>query len=166
MYAAGAGLTNVVSTQHNSKVVPNVDPNYPVIAQPGSSTGSSQDFMRLLIEQLKHQDPLNPTQGAEFTQQLTSINSLEQLIAMNQNLSANAGVGKLGEALGLIGYYVQGYDANGNPIEGYVERVGMFQGVPALKIGERVLLVEQVFTVGKEPPVPEEALPDLSEEEA
>jgi flagellar basal-body rod modification protein FlgD len=166
MYAAGAGQANLVSGQQNSKVVPNVDPNYPVIARPGSNAGSGQDFMRLLIEQLKNQDPLNPTQGAEFTQQLTSINSLEQLIAMNQNLSANSGSGKLGEAMGLIGYYVQGYDANGNAVEGYVERVGMFQGIPALKIGNKALLVEQVFTVGKEPPIPEEQLPVVEGEEA
>ena len=36
--------------------------------------------MKLMIEQLKNQDPMNPMKSEEFTTQLAQINSLEQLV--------------------------------------------------------------------------------------
>ena len=46
-----------------------------------------EDFLKLLLEQLKHQDPLNPMEGAEFTAQLAQFSSLEQLFGVNENLT-------------------------------------------------------------------------------
>ena len=46
-----------------------------------------EDFLTLLVEQLKHQDPLNPLESAEFTTQLAQFSSLEQLFGMNENLA-------------------------------------------------------------------------------
>lgn len=58
-----------------------------------NATGATQaggsdknTFMRLLVEQLKHQDPLAPQDGAQFVAQLAQFNSLEQLIGINQQL--------------------------------------------------------------------------------
>jgi flagellar basal-body rod modification protein FlgD len=45
------------------------------------------DFLSLLITQLQHQDPLNPTDSVEFTAQLAQFSSLEQLANINDNLS-------------------------------------------------------------------------------
>jgi flagellar basal-body rod modification protein FlgD len=44
------------------------------------------DFLNLLITQLQNQDPLNPTDSAEFTAQLAQFSSLEQLGNVNENL--------------------------------------------------------------------------------
>jgi len=46
------------------------------------------EFLTLLIAQLQHQDPLNPLESTEFTQQLAQFNSLEQLFGINENLSS------------------------------------------------------------------------------
>lgn len=43
-------------------------------------------FLTLLVEQLKHQDPLAPQDGAQFIAQLAQFNSLEQLISINERL--------------------------------------------------------------------------------
>ncbi|MBW1735940.1 MAG: flagellar hook assembly protein FlgD [Deltaproteobacteria bacterium] len=44
------------------------------------------DFLTLLVAQLKHQDPLNPLDSAQFTAQLATFSSLEQLFNVNENL--------------------------------------------------------------------------------
>ena len=45
-----------------------------------------EDFMKLLLAQLQHQDPLDPTDSVEFTAQLAQFSSLEQLGNVNSNL--------------------------------------------------------------------------------
>ena len=46
------------------------------------------DFLTLLTTQLTNQDPLNPTDTTEFTNQLVNFSSVEQAIATNQNLES------------------------------------------------------------------------------
>lgn len=46
------------------------------------------EFLTLLIEQIKHQDPLKPLESTEFTAQLAQFNSLEQLFGVNENLTS------------------------------------------------------------------------------
>jgi flagellar basal-body rod modification protein FlgD len=45
------------------------------------------EFLKLLMAQLKHQDPLSPMESTEFTSQLAQFNSLEQLMQVNEALS-------------------------------------------------------------------------------
>jgi flagellar basal-body rod modification protein FlgD len=47
-------------------------------------------FLKLLVSQIQHQDPLNPSDGVQFLTQLTSFSQLEQLIQINQKLGKDA----------------------------------------------------------------------------
>src|SRR5258708_32858085 len=47
---------------------------------------NSDTFLKLLVEQLKHQDPLAPQDGTQFVAQLAQFSSLDQLVSMNQEL--------------------------------------------------------------------------------
>ena len=54
---------------------------------PIAAKGMGQEtFLKLLVEQLKHQDPLSPQDSAQFVAQLAQFNSLEQLISINSRL--------------------------------------------------------------------------------
>ncbi len=65
-------------------------------------------FMKLLVAQLKYQNPLNPSDGVQFLTQLAQFSSLEQNIQMAEDLSAirkalesaaaGAGDGKSGDS--------------------------------------------------------------------
>ena len=52
---------------------------------------SANDFLALLVTEMKNQDPTATTDPNEYINQLVQVNSLEQLISINQNLSTALG---------------------------------------------------------------------------
>lgn len=70
----------------------------PAATGPSSATGSNSiapnesTFLTLLVAQMKNQDPLNPTDSTQFVGELAQFSSLEQLMGINQNVSAVAQV--------------------------------------------------------------------------
>ena len=56
-----------------------------------SNTITASDFMTLLVTQMKNQDPTAPTDPSAYMQQLVGVNSLQQLIGINEKLSSLAG---------------------------------------------------------------------------
>jgi len=47
---------------------------------------TSNDFITLLVTQLKQQDPTNPVDPTQFVTQLVQFNTLEQVMQINQIL--------------------------------------------------------------------------------
>lgn len=78
----------------------------------GSVMGK-EDFLMLLVEQLKNQDPTNPEDATEFTSQLTEFSSLEQLenlntsmeslVASNENSDKISTLGTIGKDVAYVG---------------------------------------------------------------
>ena len=66
-------------------------------ASDGSSTASSSagitanDFLTLLVTEMKNQDPTANTDPNEYINQLVNVNSLQQLISINQTLTGAYG---------------------------------------------------------------------------
>lgn len=64
-----------------------------VAAPTGGLTGSAgaslgrDEFLQLLVAQLRNQDPTNPQNGHEFAAQLAQFSSVEQLIGLNTTMS-------------------------------------------------------------------------------
>jgi flagellar basal-body rod modification protein FlgD len=66
-------------TQSNGESVESVTKN--------SSRLANQDvFMKLLVAQLKYQNPMNPADGVEFMTQLTQFSQLEQTMESRKEL--------------------------------------------------------------------------------
>ena len=59
----------------------------PANAATGGATITSSDFLTLLVSELKNQDPTQPTDPNAYIQQLVGVNSLQQLISINQDLT-------------------------------------------------------------------------------
>jgi flagellar basal-body rod modification protein FlgD len=65
--------------------------------QTSGSAGSIQEigkdeFLKLLVAQLKNQDPMNPVSNDQFITQLATFSSLEQLVSINQAVSKLADI--------------------------------------------------------------------------
>jgi flagellar basal-body rod modification protein FlgD len=58
-----------------------------------ASTISSDDFLTLLVTELKNQDPTANSDPNQYVNQLVQVNSLEQLIQINETLTNNLGSG-------------------------------------------------------------------------
>jgi flagellar basal-body rod modification protein FlgD len=56
-----------------------------------SATISANDFLTLLVTEMQNQDPTADTDPNEYIDQLVQVNSLEQLIDINQTLSTDLG---------------------------------------------------------------------------
>lgn len=69
-----------------SPTVPSAESRQAEASAPGEL--GQEDFLTMLVAQLQNQDPLNPMEGTDFTAQLAQFNSLEQLMAVNDNLKA------------------------------------------------------------------------------
>ena len=53
----------------------------------GALTGSKDEFLRLFMAQLQHQDPFDPKNGADMVAQLAQFSSVEQAAQTNQHLT-------------------------------------------------------------------------------
>src|SRR5689334_7675188 len=74
-------------------------------AAPSTALGK-EEFMKLLLAQLKAQDPLNPMQSTEFVSQLSQFASLEQLTNLGKridDLVTISGASNAANAVSLLG---------------------------------------------------------------
>jgi flagellar basal-body rod modification protein FlgD len=79
-------------------------------------TGNFDTFLQLLTTQLQNQDPMNPMDSNQFTQQLVEFSQVEQQINTNSNLQNLIGLteGNAGSAaVGYLGKNVTITNGNG-----------------------------------------------------
>jgi flagellar basal-body rod modification protein FlgD len=97
-------------------------------------------FLSLLVDELKYQNPMDPTNSADFMNQIAELSQVEQL----QTVSTSS---EISEAAGLIGQTVTGNDTSGDEITGKVTGVTNGTSGPTLDVnGDSVDLsaVEQI----------------------
>lgn len=68
------------------------------------------DFLKILITQLQHQDPTNPMQDKEFIAQMAQFSSLEQMTNMASSFGKLSSVLNSSEAQSLLGRNVEVLD--------------------------------------------------------
>ena len=126
----------------------------------GQAAGmGKQDFLTLLIAQLKNQDPMKPMEDREFVTQLAQFSSLETLEALKGSMEELAGAQLLGQAAGLIGKQVEAKLPDGTVVTGVVSQVKMLDGKPQLVIGTRTIDLSYVTNVGGDATAPAGSMP-------
>jgi flagellar basal-body rod modification protein FlgD len=121
--------------------------NLPAAPQPKTATTTNQDafgkdaFMKLLVEQMRHQSPTDPSDGQQWINQMTQFSMLEQMQQQSAGqVKANAN--------GYLGKTVSWLDAKGQSGQGVVEKVDFTGTEPTLTVaGHAGVTVGQVTDV-------------------
>jgi flagellar basal-body rod modification protein FlgD len=92
------------------------------------------DFLKLLIGQLQHQDPMSPSDPSEQMGQMTQFSILEQISNLAQSQQATASNDYDQQAVALIGRTVTYTRRDGSTATGVVETVTFTSRGPTLTI--------------------------------
>ena len=101
----------------------------------GKNAAMGKDqFLKLFVAQLQHQDPMNPMQDQDFMGQMASFSTLEQVTNMAKANEAMAANLSLSQSVGLIGRTVTWTDSAKVSHTGVVEKVNQKDGQAVLTV--------------------------------
>ena len=111
----------------------------PSVSDAKAATVDYDAFLKLLVAQLKNQDPTKPMDSSEFMAQLASFSNVEQGIKTNTKLDQLLISQALNQVDGLIGKTVTSPDGT---VSGVVKEVQIYKNgaVAVLDNGKEVLM--------------------------
>lgn len=82
-----------------------------------------QDFLKLLMAQLRNQDPTKPMDDSQMIAQMAQFSALEATQSLQQTIQQSNNVQTIFQAGALIGKYVQANQSDGTDLTGAVTGV-------------------------------------------
>lgn len=110
----------------------------------GSSELGPDAFLRLLMEQLRHQDPLNPMDSQDFLGQQAQFTQIEKLDKLTSTIAQANGIS---QASSMVGKTVELIDDFGEPITGKVDSVLIGSDGVGLEVGGNVYSIGQIYRI-------------------
>jgi len=113
--------------------------SYPAAAQSSGASVDYQSFLRLLVAQMKNQDPTAPMDSTDYVAQLATFSQVEQSVQINARLTEILQASVLGQADAIIGRTVTSADGK---ITGTVAEVRLFSDgiIAVLEDGHEVVV--------------------------
>jgi len=106
--------------------------------------GDKDTFLKLLVAQLKYQDPSNPADSTQFLAQTAQFTQVEKLGDMVDMLKSQRLIG----ASSLVGHTVTYMDENGARISGVISAAKLNgDSEPTLRIGNTDVQLSKVMEV-------------------
>jgi flagellar basal-body rod modification protein FlgD len=106
----------------------------PASKSPGTTLGKD-DFLKLLVGQLQHQDPLAPSDDQQWIGQMAQFSQLEQVSNTAATTQKIVDTLNVNGTLALIGRTVSYLDSDGASHAGVVQTVDMAGGKASLMVG-------------------------------
>jgi len=113
-----------------------------------SSSMGKDDFLRLLVAQLKYQDPMKPMEDKDFMGQMAQFSSLEQINNLAQSMEGMRASNQVSQSVALIGHSVTYVDAKtGLEATGVVDSVALAGGTIGVRVGGITIAPEAIQEV-------------------
>lgn len=136
--AKAVNVRDIIESQKNK-------PSKVKIIRSANDTLDKNSFLKLLVTELSHQDPMQPVNDREFISQMAQFSSLEQM----NNIANSMNRLRSFQANTLVGKYVTGKDfVNGKMISGNVSQVIYdSKGNVFLKVNGRSMKLDEITSV-------------------
>ncbi|MDJ0954327.1 MAG: flagellar hook capping FlgD N-terminal domain-containing protein [Acidimicrobiia bacterium] len=113
----------------------------------------SDAFLKLLVAQMKYQNPLAPTDATAMLEQTAQFTTVETLQAISETNQALLGFQQTTLAMGTVGKEVNAYSVYGDAVTGTVETVRFTADGPILELDSGIQIpLANVIEVSTPPP--------------
>ena len=116
-------------------------------ARSGTDAMGKDMFLKLLVAQLKYQDPSKPTDGTAFITQTSQLSMVEKLTDILTAANANAVSSASVAATGLVGRTIEYTNESGTKVTGPVSAVRLDRTGPVLVVGKDEVTLGNVLQV-------------------
>lgn len=113
----------------------------------GQNSMGKDDFLKLLVAQLRNQDPMKPMEDREFIAQLAQFNALEQMQNLNNSFSQLLKWQQLLQSSALIGKNIEAIQDDGSFVTGVVTEVKITSEGPVLKVDDRYISLGNISRI-------------------
>jgi flagellar basal-body rod modification protein FlgD len=105
------------------------------------------DFLKLLVTQLQHQDPMNPVDDKDFMGQMAQFTSVEQLTNMATSIKLMNTASQSTQSIALIGKTVSWKKEDGTSGEGVAKSVSFADGNITIAVGDAKITPAEIESV-------------------
>ncbi|MDR1692639.1 MAG: hypothetical protein LBR72_04710 [Oscillospiraceae bacterium] len=117
----------------------------PPAAKAANKSLGKDEFMALLIAQLKNQDPTAPIENVEMISQMTQFATMESINAMGVSMMQSQAYSMIGK--GIVGLIRNAETGETTDVIGTVDGAGIEAGKPYVLVGEQRVNVEDILQV-------------------
>lgn len=107
------------------------------------------DFLKLLITQLRYQDPTNPMKDKEFIAQMAQFSALEQMANMSRSFEKLSSSLEIRKDLDLLGKVIKFQHGDGEIVEGRVTNIKT-GAIPQVMVNGNYYVYKNILSVGLE----------------
>lgn len=136
-------MASVSAVVEDGKLIDSVNSSEKKTKESSSSLGKD-DFLQLLVAQMKYQDPMEPASNTEYIQQYATYSELEQMMNMSETMDLQRASGFVGQMVCVQYTTEAGVDKT---VEGIVDYVYYENGTPFVSIDGAMYKAEDVVSV-------------------
>ena len=114
-----------------------------------SQTMGKDDFLKLLVAQMRFQNPMSPTDPTQFMAQTAQFTMVEKLENMEKASTSLLNAQQATEATGMLGQQVVATGPDGNDVTGIVTGMRITSTGPQLKVGALEIGLDAVKEVDR-----------------
>jgi flagellar basal-body rod modification protein FlgD len=114
----------------------------------GSSSLGKDDFLKLLVTELQHQDPTSPMDDSQFMAQMAQFSTLEQITNVATSITQLGTSEKVSQGVALIGHSIAYTKDDGSTGTGNVTGVSIVGGEIRVEMGNDSTTPDSITSIG------------------